>query len=123
MHLPLLQAAPGGNPIVMFLPMLLIFGVFYLFIIRPQQKREKERKSLIGGVKKGDKVITIGGIHGTVVQVDETTVIAQVDTNAKLRFEKSAIGQIVQGDPRSGCIMAITDHRQRAPFGVSDHDR
>lgn len=81
---------------MMFLPMLLIFGVFYLFIIRPQQKREKERKSLIGGVKKGDKVITIGGIHGTVVQVDETTVIAQVDTNAKLRFEKSAIGQIVQ---------------------------
>jgi preprotein translocase subunit YajC len=98
MPLPLLQAAPsGGNPIVMFLPMILIFAVFYLFIIRPQQKREKERKNLIAAVKKGDKVITIGGVHGTVVQVDETTVIAQVDTNTKLRFEKNAIGQVVEG--------------------------
>ena len=81
----------------MFLPMLLIFGVFYLFIIRPQQKRERARKGLIAGVTKGDKVITIGGIHGTVVQVDETTLIAQVDTNTKMRFEKNAIGQVVQG--------------------------
>jgi len=81
----------------MFLPMLLIFAVFYLFIIRPQQKRERERKRLIASVKKGDKIITIGGIHATVAQVDETSVIAQVDTNTKLRFEKNAIGQVVQG--------------------------
>ncbi len=92
----LLQAAPaGGNPIVMFLPMVLIFAVFWFFMVRPQQKREKDRKATIAGVKKGDKIVTIGGIHGTVDKVDETTVIAQVDTSTKMRFEKNAIAQIV----------------------------
>ncbi len=94
----LLQAAPaGGNPIVMFLPMVLIFAVFWFFMVRPQQKREKDRKATISAVKKGDKIVTIGGIHGTVDKVDETSVIAQVDTSTKMRFEKNAIAQIVTG--------------------------
>lgn len=94
----LLQAAPaGGNPIVMFLPMVLIFAVFWFFMVRPQQKREKDRKATISAVKKGDKIVTIGGIHGTVDKVDDTSVIAQVDTSTKMRFEKNAIAQIVTG--------------------------
>lgn len=91
----LLQAAPpAGNPIVMFLPMILIFGVMYLFMIRPQQQREKARRATISAVKKGDRIVTIGGIHGTVDKVDETTVLAQVDTSTKMRFEKNAIASI-----------------------------
>ena len=86
------------NPLAMFLPLVLIFLVFYFFIIRPQKKKEDERKKLIAAVKKGDRVITIGGLHGSVTQVDETSVLIQVDTNTKLRVEKSAVASVVAKD-------------------------
>jgi len=95
MPITLLQAAPAGNPFLGFLPMIAIFAIFYFFIIRPQQKRDRDRKALIAEVKKGDKIITVGGIHATVAQVDDSTVLAQVDPSVKIRIEKSAIGQIV----------------------------
>ena len=92
----LLAGAPGegGNPLITFLPLILIFVVFYFFLIRPQKKKEDERKKMIEAVKKGDRVITIGGIHGTVEQVDDTSVLARVDANTKLRFEKTSISTI-----------------------------
>jgi preprotein translocase subunit YajC len=88
------QAVESPNFLVTMLPLLLIFVVFYLFIIRPQKRREEERRKMIEAVKKGDRIITAGGMHGTVTQVDETSVLVQVDTNVKLRIEKSAIGSI-----------------------------
>ncbi len=93
----LAMAAPGGdtNPIAMFLPLVLIFIVFYIFIIRPQKKKEDTRKKMIEAVKKNNRVITIGGVHGTVTQVDETSVLVQVDNNTKLRIEKSALSSVV----------------------------
>ena len=97
----LMGGAAGGeqpNPLAMFLPLVLIFLVFYFFIIRPQKKKEDERKKLIAAVKKGDRVITIGGLHGSVTQVDETSVLIQVDTNTKLRVEKSAVASVVTKD-------------------------
>lgn len=84
-----------ANPIAMFLPLILIFLVFYFFIIRPQKKKEDTRKAMISAVKKGDKVVTIGGVHGTVSQVDEASVLLQVDTNVKLRVEKNALSSVV----------------------------
>ncbi len=93
----LLAGQPGGqavNPLVQFAPLLLIFLVFYFFIIRPQKSREDKRKQMISAVKKGDRIVTIGGIHGTVNSVDETSVLVQVDTNTKLRFDKSAIASV-----------------------------
>jgi preprotein translocase subunit YajC len=63
-------------------------------MIRPQSRREKERKAMIDAVKKGDKVVTAGGIHGTVVQVDEGSLLVQVDQNVKLRFEKNAVASV-----------------------------
>ena len=93
----LLMAAPAGeqaNPLAMFLPLILIFIVFYFFIIRPQKKKEDARKKMIEAVKKGDKVVTIGGVHGTVTQVDESSVLVQVDTNTKLRVEKNALSNV-----------------------------
>ncbi|NNE47741.1 MAG: preprotein translocase subunit YajC [Rhodothermales bacterium] len=87
-------ASGDANPIAMFLPLILIFLVFYFFIIRPQKKKEDERKAMISAVRKGDKVVTIGGVHGSVTQVDETSVLVQVDTNVKLRVEKSALSSV-----------------------------
>jgi preprotein translocase subunit YajC len=92
--LPLAQASPPGGQLGMFLPLILIFVVFYFFIIRPQSRREKDRRALIEAVKKGDKVVTAGGIHGTVTAVEEGTVLVQVDANVKLRFDKNAIASV-----------------------------
>ena len=91
--MPMPQAAET-NPLTMFIPLVLIFVVFYFFIIRPQKKKEDDRKKMVEAVRKGDKVVTIGGIHGSVTQVDETTVLIQADTNTKLRVEKSALSHV-----------------------------
>lgn len=88
----------GGGLASLLLPFLLVFIVFYFFIIRPQKKREDTRKTMIEAVKKGDRIVTIGGVHGTVTKVDEGSVLAQVDDNVKLRFEKSAISAVVTKD-------------------------
>lgn len=97
----LLIGAPpegGGNPLTMFLPLILIFIVFYFFLIRPQKKKEDTRKKMIEAVAKNDKIVTIGGIHGTVTQVDEGSVLAQVDSNTKLRIDKNAIASVIGKD-------------------------
>jgi len=60
-------------------------------ILRPQQKRQKERQSMMDGIGKGDKVTTIGGMHGTVVGIEDTTVLVQIADNVKVKFDKSAI--------------------------------
>jgi preprotein translocase subunit YajC len=92
-------AEGSPNPLVSFLPLILIFVVFYFFIIRPQRKKEQQRKEMITAVRKGDKIVTIGGVHGTVTQVDEASVLAQVDSNTKLRIEKSAIANVGGVEP------------------------
>lgn len=88
----------GGGLAGLFLPFLLVFIVFYFFIIRPQKKREDTRKTMIEAVKKGDRIVTIGGVHATVTKVDETSVLAQVDDNVKLRFDKNAVASVVAKD-------------------------
>ena len=65
--------------------------VFYFFMIRPQQKKAKDAKKFRESLQKGTKVVTIGGLHGKVVEVAETTILLEVDSNVRLRFEKSAI--------------------------------
>lgn len=98
MLLALLLAGPpadGGNPLFSFLPLILIFVIFYFFLIRPQKKKEDERKKMIEAVKKGDKIVTIGGVHGTVTQVDDGSLLVQVDTNTKLRIDKNAVANAV----------------------------
>ncbi len=100
---PFLQAAAGagqqGNILMTVLPFVLIIGIFYLFIIRPQNKKQKETEKMINALKKGDKVITIGGIHGVVHQTKEKTVIVKVDDNTKLEFNRSAIASVVLDKP------------------------
>jgi len=91
----LLQAAPtqgamGGNW-SFILMMVALFGVMYFFMIRPQQKRQKELRAFRDTLQKGNKVITAGGIYGTVVEIKDTSVLIEVDNNVKLRVDKGSI--------------------------------
>ncbi|MDP2625417.1 MAG: preprotein translocase subunit YajC [Candidatus Rokubacteria bacterium] len=72
-----------------------IFAIFYFLLIRPQQKTKREREALLRAVKKGDRVVTTSGMHGTVVGLDEHTVTLKVSDQVKLQFDRSAIGRIV----------------------------
>lgn len=74
----------------------LIFVIFYFMILRPQQKRQKERQKMIDSMKKGDKIVTSGGLHGKIVNVDEKTVLIEAGDNIKLKFERSAIASITR---------------------------
>ena len=85
----LLQAT--GSGLVSFLPMVLIIIVFYFFMIRPQMKKAKDHKKYIEELKKGDKVVTSAGIHGRIVDLNETTFLIEVEGGTKIRFDKSAI--------------------------------
>jgi preprotein translocase subunit YajC len=72
-----------------------IIFIFYFMIYRPQRKRQKEREALIGGMQKGDKVITSGGMHGTISAIEENSILVQVAETTKIRFEKSAITTVL----------------------------
>jgi preprotein translocase subunit YajC len=75
-------------------------GIMYFLMIRPQQQREKERKAKIAGIQKGDEILTVGGVYGKVTQIDETSVLAQVDTNTKLRIDKNAIQTVINKEEK-----------------------
>ena len=81
----------GESSWTSLLPLFLILIVFYFFFIRPQTKKNKDQKKFREALKKGDKVVTIGGVHGKVGEVKETTVILEVGNQLKLTVEKSAI--------------------------------
>ncbi|MCK9219878.1 MAG: preprotein translocase subunit YajC [Bacteroidales bacterium] len=74
-----------------FLPLLLIIVVFYFFFIRPQMKRSKDQKKFKESLQKGQKIITIGGIHGKIVEIQDTTVTIEVENGVRLRVEKTAV--------------------------------
>lgn len=95
--LAMLDEAPvaTGSPIMTIVMFGLIFVIFYFFIIRPQNKKQKETEKMIAALKKGDKVVTIGGIHGTVVTTKEATVVVRVDDGTKIEFSRSAIASVV----------------------------
>lgn len=73
------------------LMLVLMFAVMWLFMIRPQRKQQKQLEEMRKNLKKGDKVVTVGGIYGTVAETDDRTVLVKVDGDVKIRFDKSAI--------------------------------
>ena len=90
----ILQAAPAaqqGGGLSMWIMLALIFVVMWFFMIRPQRKQQKELQNFRDSLKKGDKVVTIGGIYGTVCEVKEDSVLIEVDNNVKIRVSKQAI--------------------------------
>ena len=89
------QGGGGGSMISTLIMFGAIFAIFYFMIIRPQQKKAKEREALLASVKKGDKIITSGGIHGTIAGLDEKTILLDVGNNTKIKMERTAIGQVL----------------------------
>ena len=91
------KKAPGLDPCLSNLPLLLGAGIlFYFLLIRPQQKQEKQRKAILASVKKGDKIVTTGGIHGEVVSLDDRTVTIKFgnDSNQRMTLDRAAIGRV-----------------------------
>jgi len=92
----LMGGAPGGqggNPILQMLPLLLIIPIFYLFLIRPQQKKQKEHQKLLAELKRGDKVVTNSGIIGSIWGINEkdNVIVLKVGEETKIEFLRSAI--------------------------------
>ena len=90
------QGGEGGGGLISTLIMFgAIFLIFYFMIIRPQQKRAKEREKLLSNLDKGDKVVTNGGIHGVIAGLEEKTALLQVSENVKLKIDRSAIATVL----------------------------
>lgn len=88
--------APGGTDMLMqFLPLILMFVIFWFLLIRPQQKRAKAHKQMLSELKRGDNVVTSSGIMGKILQIDEEVVIIESE-NSKLRISRAAIGGLLQ---------------------------
>ncbi|WP_100406576.1 preprotein translocase subunit YajC [Bacillus solitudinis] len=80
------------------LPLILMFAIFYFLLIRPQQKKQKAVRDMHSSLKRGDKIVTIGGLHGTIDAIDEDTMVILVNDNRKLTFDKSAVREVVNPD-------------------------
>jgi len=83
-----------GNPLTQLFPFLMMFLIFYVLVIRPHKKEQTEKKKKIEALKKNDSVITAGGIHGTVVNVKETTLVLRIDDNVRIEIDKEAISTV-----------------------------
>lgn len=97
----LLMAQPGGsgsqNPLTAFIPLVLIIVVFYFLLIRPQQKQRRQREQLLSAIKRGDRVVTSSGLHGTITGLTEHTVTLRVADQVKLEFDRSAVARVLEG--------------------------
>ncbi|MEP7014065.1 MAG: preprotein translocase subunit YajC [Verrucomicrobiota bacterium] len=89
-------SAPAGGGLGFFVPLVFVFIIMYVVMIRPQKKRQDEQKRLISNLKTGDLVVTNAGIHGLISNVKETTVMVKVADNVKIEMEKSAITNVLK---------------------------
>jgi len=85
---------PAAAAFLQFVPFIAIIAIFYFLIIRPQNKKQKDTQRMLDALKKGDKVVTIGGIHGVIQSVKEHSVILKVDDTVRLEFSRSAISTV-----------------------------
>ncbi|MDD3296732.1 MAG: preprotein translocase subunit YajC [Candidatus Omnitrophica bacterium] len=83
-----------NSGMLQIVPLIFIFGIFYFLIIRPQQKKQKDHLAMIQNIKKNDEVVTVGGVHGTVINVKEKTFIVRIDENVKVEIDKSSVAYI-----------------------------
>jgi len=99
----ILMAQPEGqdaNPLMSFLPLLLIVVVFYFFMIRPQMKRQKETRKFRESLTKGDKVVTTGGIYGKIVEVKDTAIILEIAKDVQIKVDKNGIVKDMSDAPQ-----------------------
>lgn len=116
-------AAPsggGGFDMVALLPLVLIFVVFYFLILRPQQKKQKEHRTMIDAVKRGDRVATSGGIIGTVAKVEEREVVLEIADNVRVKALKAMISDVIA---RTGSASADKDEKKEKKAGEAEYYR
>ncbi len=90
------EGGTGGSIFSTFLMFAAIIAIFYFMILRPQQKQRKQHQQMIESLKKGDKVILSGGLHGTVAGLEEKTVLVQVADNVKMKFERASVASVLR---------------------------
>ncbi len=88
------EGAP--SPILQFLPLVFLFVIFYFMLIRPQQKRQKDHENMLKKLEKNDEVVTLGGIHGTIVAVADKTVSLRIADNVRVECDKTAVQQVLK---------------------------
>lgn len=88
-------AGGGQSALTSMVPLVIMFGIFYFLLIRPQQKKAKEHKALLDALKKGDQVVTAGGMHGKVTAVEENVVTIEVANNVNIKFNKGHVAAII----------------------------
>lgn len=81
-----------------FVPLILLFVIFYFLLIRPQQQQQKKRQAMLKSLKKGDRIVTIGGMHGVIKEIDETLISLRVADNLNLKFSRAAIDRVLEED-------------------------
>ncbi len=87
------QAAGG---IASFMPLIILLVIFYFLLIRPQQKRAKEHKAMVGSLKQGNRIVTTGGIHGTIASLDETTITVEIAEKVKMKISRGNVAIVLQ---------------------------
>lgn len=99
-HVLILMAPQGQDPGSGFMQSILLFGliflIFYFMIIRPQQKKQKERQKLLESIKKGDKIVTSGGMHGTIVGMEEKYILVEIADKVKVKIERGSVTTILK---------------------------
>ena len=95
-----MAAEQAVNPLLQtpIIPYLLIIAIFYFLVFKPQKDKQKKHKEMLANLKKNDQVVTAHGIHGTIVNVKDTTVVLRIDDNAKMEVDKEAIATVVKGN-------------------------
>ncbi len=88
--------AAAPSPILQFLPLIILFVIFYFLLIRPQQQRQKEHREMLKKLEKNDEVVTVGGVHGTVVSVGETTAMIRIAENVKVEIDKTSLTTVTK---------------------------
>ncbi|MDQ0192730.1 preprotein translocase subunit YajC [Paenibacillus wynnii] len=91
-------AQSGSNILTLVGPFVLMFVVFYFLLIRPQQKKTKARNGMLKALKKGDKVVTIGGLHGNIMEISDDIVVLRVNDVTKLTFDRGSISHSINTD-------------------------
>ena len=123
--MPILQDGAGtGQLVSMLIPFALIILVFYFLIIRPQNKKQKETQSMLASIKKNDRVVTIGGMRGTVQAVRDDAIVLKVDEDVKIEFNKSAIASVIRPQvSKNGSRDASEDVKETKPSETEDKSK
>ena len=89
-------AGQGGGGFGAFIPLILMFVIFYFLLIRPQQKKSKEHRETISNLKKGDRIITSGGIHGRITGVTDTTLTVEISDKVRVKLSRASVSALIQ---------------------------